>query len=52
MKLLQAWETSLPASFTGSMIIDSDKPIVAIGDVVAGAYPGDTDLMYEGIAGS
>jgi len=51
VKILQSWETSLPASFTGSMIIDSDKPIVALGDVIAGAYPGDTDLMYEGIAG-
>jgi hypothetical protein len=52
VKLLQAWEASLPASFTGSMIIDSDKPIVAVADVIAGAYPGDTDLMYDGIAGS
>ncbi|MGA2284968.1 MAG: hypothetical protein ABSG55_01695 [Dehalococcoidia bacterium] len=50
VKLLQSWETTLPASFTGSMIIDSDKPIVAVGDVIAGSYPGDTDLMYEGIA--
>ncbi len=50
-KLLQAWEANLPASFTGSLVIDSDKPIVALGDVIAGAYPGDTDLMYEGVAG-
>ncbi len=33
------------------MIINSDKPIVALGDVIAGAFPGDTDLMYEGVAG-
>ncbi len=51
-KLLQAWENNLPASFTGSMVIDSDKPIVALGDVIAGDYPGDTDLMYEGVPGS
>jgi hypothetical protein len=49
--LLQAWETSLPDGFTGSMVIESDKPIVAVADVVAGIYWGDTDLMYEGVVG-
>ncbi len=49
LKLLQSWESKLPASFTGSMVITSDKPIVALADVIAGAYPGDTDLMYDGV---
>jgi len=48
---IQAWEQALPDGFAGSMVIDSDRPIVALGNVTAGPFPGDTDLMYEGIVG-
>jgi hypothetical protein len=47
--LIQPWDNALPESFIGSAIIESDRPIVVIADVVAGAYSGDPDFMYNGV---
>jgi hypothetical protein len=49
--LIQGWDQALPNGFTGSMVLESDRPIVALGNVIAGSFPGDTDLMYNGVAG-
>jgi len=43
------WEQGLPDGFAGSMVIESDRPIVALGNVTTGSFPGDSDLMYEGV---
>ena len=48
---IQGWEQGLPDGFAGSMVIESDRPIVALGNVTTGPYPGDSDLMYEGVTG-
>jgi hypothetical protein len=39
-----------PGCFWGGMIITSDKPIVAIGDVANDLNPGDTDGRYNAFA--
>jgi hypothetical protein len=49
--IIQPWEQALPDGFIGSMVLESDRPIVALGNVIAGNFPGDTDLMYNGVAG-
>ena len=46
---IQGWEQGLPDGFAGSMIIESDRPIVALGDDTVGPFGGDPDLMYEGV---
>jgi len=46
---IQPWESVLPDGFVGSAIIESDRPIVALGNVTAGAYAGDTELIYNGV---
>jgi hypothetical protein len=43
------WEQGLPNGFSGSMIIESDRPIVALGNVTTGPFGGDPDFMYEGV---
>lgn len=48
---VQAWEQGLPDGFSGSMVIDSDRPIVALGNVTTGYFGGDPDFMYEGVVG-
>ena len=48
---IQAWEQGLPDGFSGSMVIESDRPIVALGNVTAGYFQGDADFMYEGVLG-
>jgi hypothetical protein len=47
---VQAWEQGLPDGFSGSMVIESDRPIVALGDVTTGNFGGDPNLMYEGVS--
>lgn len=49
--LIQPWDGALPDSFTGSAILESDQPIVALADVTTGNFAGDPDLMYSGVAG-
>ena len=39
-----------PGCFWGGMVITSDKPIVAIGDVANDLVPGDTDGRYNAFA--
>ena len=41
---------SNPACFWGGVVITSDKPIVAIGDVANDLVPGDTDGRYNAFA--
>lgn len=41
---------SNPACFWGGVVITSDKPIVAIGDVANDIVPGDTDGRYNAFA--
>jgi hypothetical protein len=48
--LVQAWESILPDGFFGSAIIESDRPILALGNVVTSGYPGDPDFMYNAVA--
>jgi hypothetical protein len=33
------------------VVLESDRPIIALGDVVTGNFAGDTDLMYNGVSG-
>jgi hypothetical protein len=47
---IQPWEQGLPAGFSGSMVVESDRPIVALADVTVGNFGGDPDLMYEGVS--
>jgi len=49
--IIQAWDQAIPEGFTGSVVLESDRPIIALGDVVAGTFPGDTDFMYNGVSG-
>jgi hypothetical protein len=49
--LIQPWDGALPDGFTGSAILESDQPIVALVDVTTGNFAGDPDLMYGGVAG-
>jgi hypothetical protein len=49
--LIQPWDGAVPDGFTGSAILESDRPIVALGDVTVGNSPGDMDLMYNGVVG-
>lgn len=50
--IIQPWDNALPASFIGSAVIESDRPIAVIVDVVAGSFPGDPDIMYNGVPAS
>jgi hypothetical protein len=49
--LIQAWDQAIPEGFAGSVVLESDRPIVALGDVVTGNFAGDTDIMYNGVSG-
>jgi hypothetical protein len=49
--LFQALEQALPEGFAGSAVLESDRPIIALGDVITGNFAGDTDLMYDGVSG-
>ena len=49
--LIQPWDAALPDGFTGSAVLESDQPIVALVDVTTGNFGGDPDLMYNGVAG-
>ena len=43
-------EPMLPEGFAGTAIIESDRPIVALANLTTDAYPGDPDLLYNGIS--
>jgi hypothetical protein len=50
--IVQTLDPALPDGFIGSAVLESDRPIVALGDVVAGSFAGDPDIMYNGVPGS
>lgn len=42
-------EAFLPNGFAGTAIIESDRPIVVLGNIYTDVFTGDTDLLYNGI---
>jgi len=42
-------EGFLPNGFAGTAILESDRPIVALGNIYTDVFAGDTDLLYNGI---
>jgi hypothetical protein len=42
-------ESFLPNGFAGTAILESDRPIVALGNIYTDVFTGDTDLTYNGI---
>ncbi len=42
-------ERFLPNGFAGTAIIESDRPIVVLGNIYTDVFAGDTDLLYNGI---
>ena len=41
----------LPAGFVGGAVLESDRPIVAVVDVITGDFTGDPFVMYNGVLG-
>jgi hypothetical protein len=48
--VFQYLESMLPDGFAGTAIIESDKPIVALANLFTDVYPGDPDMLYNGIS--
>lgn len=42
-------ESFLPDGFAGTAILQSDRPIVALADIYTDVFPGDDDLLYNGV---
>jgi hypothetical protein len=42
----------LGSGFVGSAILESDRPIVAVAEIVTGSFDGDTRVLYNGIPGN
>ena len=47
--VFQPFEDILPDGFAGTAILESDRPIVALGNLSTDVFTGDTDLLYNGI---
>jgi hypothetical protein len=47
--IFQPQEDILPDGFAGTAILESDQPIVALGNLSTDVFTGDTDLLYNGI---
>jgi len=47
--VFQQQEGFLPDGFAGSVILESDRPIVALANLTTDIFEGDTDLLYNGI---
>jgi len=47
--VFQQQEAFLPDGFAGSVILESDRPIVALANLTTDVFEGDTDLLYNGI---
>jgi len=47
--VFQYLEEVLPNGFAGTVILESDRPIVALANLTTDVFVGDTDLMYNGI---
>jgi hypothetical protein len=41
---------ALPDGFAGTAIIEADRPIVALANLYTDVFPGDPDLLYNGIS--
>lgn len=48
--VFQYLEAFLPDGFAGTAIIESNRPIVALANLTTDVFPGDPDLLYNGIA--
>jgi len=42
-------EGFLPDGFAGTAILESDRPIVALANIYTDVFPGDDDLLYNGV---
>lgn len=49
LTIFQVFESMVPASFAGTAILESDRPIVAVADVSVDSQPGDRELQYDGV---
>jgi hypothetical protein len=47
--VFQYQEDSLPSTFAGTAIIQSDRPIVALANLTNGQLSGDPDILYNGV---
>ena len=47
--VFQPDESILPDGFAGTAILESDRPIVALGNLSTDVFTGDTDLLYNGV---
>jgi hypothetical protein len=47
--VFQFQEGFLPNGFAGTAILESDRPIVALGNVYTDVFTGDPDLLYNGV---
>ena len=47
--VFQPQEDILPNGFAGTAILESDRPIVALGSLSTDVFTGDTDLLYNGV---
>ncbi len=47
--VFQPQEDILPNGFAGTAILESDRPIVALGNLSTDVFTGDTDLLYNGV---
>jgi len=47
--VFQAQERMLPNGFAGTAILESDRPIVALGNISTDVFAGDTDLLYNAV---
>jgi hypothetical protein len=47
--VFQFQEGFLPNGFAGTAILESDRPIVALGNIYTDVFTGDPDLLYNGI---
>jgi hypothetical protein len=47
--VFQYEEPFLPNGFAGTAILESDRPIVVLGNIYTDVFDGDTNLLYNGI---
>lgn len=47
--VFQYQEAMLPDGFAGTAILESDRPILALGNIYTDVFAGDTDLTYNGV---
>lgn len=42
-------EAFLPNGFAGTAVLESDRPIVALANIYTDVFPGDTNVLYNGV---